>query len=223
MSDPQSLSLRSKMLGAMLRDARLKSGMTLREAGKLLGISPSTFGSYEHGRKSISLPELEILAYTLDIPVRSFWDRDAPAVDNRPAFGAAQTLPLRDRMIGAQLRLHRQARGLTLKQLAERTGFPSGRLSAYERGARHIPLPELETIAASLGHQVDEYRDQDGPIGRWVTHTLAQEGFAALPDDLQAFISDPANRRFLDLARDLSQLPPDRLRAISRAFQDLLT
>jgi transcriptional regulator with XRE-family HTH domain len=223
MSDSQSLSLRSKMLGAMLREARLNSGLSLRQAAQMLNISPSTFGSYEHGRKSISLPELEIVAYTLEVPVRGFWDPESAAADSRPSMTPSFTLPLRNRMIGVQLRLHRQARDLTLKQLADRTGFPTGRLSAYERGARPVPLPELEVIATALGHKVDEYGDQDGPIGRWVAHTLAQQGFAALPPDLQAFVAEPANRRFLDLAKDLSQLPADRLRAISRALQDLLT
>jgi transcriptional regulator with XRE-family HTH domain len=223
MSASQSLSLRSKMLGAVLREARLKSGLTQRQAAEVLGISPSTFGSYEHGRKSISLPELEILAYTLDLPIRNFWDPDLPVSDARAPLAPALTLPLRNRMIGVQLRLHRQARNLTLRDLAERTGFPPGRLSAYERGARAVPLPELEALAAVLGHTLDEYSDRDGPVGRWMAQTHAQQAFAALPPDIQAFVANPANQRFLRLAMDLSQLPPDRLRAISRAFQDVVT
>jgi transcriptional regulator with XRE-family HTH domain len=221
MTDPQSLSLRSKMLGAMLREARLDSGKSIRESADLLGISPSTLSSYEHGRKAISLPELEVLAYTFDIPVKAFWNKDTPITDERPALDAARAIPLRNRVIGAQLRLQRQEAGLTQAELAERTGLPASRISAYERGRRPIPLPELEVLAASLGHQVEDYRDMDGPIGRWAKHNRAFESFAQLPPELQTFASDPSKRRFLELALNLSQLPSDRLRSISRALQDV--
>jgi HTH-type transcriptional regulator/antitoxin HipB len=221
MTDQQSLSLRSKMLGAMLREARLDSGRSIRESADLLGISPSTMSSYEHGRKAITLPQLEVLAYTFDVPVKAFWTKDMAIADDRPALDAARAIPLRDRVIGVQLRLHRQEAGLTQAELAERTGLPASRISAYERGKRGIPLPELEVLAASLGHQVEEYRDMDGPIGRWAKHNRAFESFTQLPPEVQAFVSDPANRRFLELALNLSQLPSDRLRSISRAFQDV--
>ncbi|MGA9192287.1 MAG: helix-turn-helix transcriptional regulator [Anaerolineales bacterium] len=221
MTDQQSLSLRSKMLGAMLREARLDSGKSIRESAELLGISPSTMSSYEHGRKAITLPELEVLAYTFDVPVRAFWSQDLPVVDQRPALDAARAIPLRDRMIAVQLKLHRQAAELTQAELAERTGLPASRISAYERGKRGVPLPELEVLAASLGHRVEDYRDMDGPIGRWAKRNLAFDSFAQLSPEIQAFVSEPGNRRFLELALNLSQLPSDRLRSISRALQDV--
>jgi transcriptional regulator with XRE-family HTH domain len=221
MTDQQSLSLRSKMLGAMLREARLDSGKSIRESAELLGISPSTMSSYEHGRKSVSLPELEVLAYTFDVPVRAFWSQDIPVVDSRPALDAAGAIPLRNRMIGVLLRLQRQEAELTQAELAERTGLPASRISAYERGKRSVPLPELEVLAASLGHQVEDYQDMDGPIGRWARRNRAFESFSGLPVALQTFVSDSHNQRFLDLAMNLSQLPSDRLRSISRALQDV--
>jgi transcriptional regulator with XRE-family HTH domain len=221
MTDQQALSLRSKMLGAMLREARLAAGKSIRESAELLGISPSTMSSYEHGRKAISLPELEVLAYTFDVPVRAFWSRDIRVVDDRPTLDAARATPLRDRMIGVQLRVHRQEADLTQAELAERTGLPVSRISAYERGRKGVPLPELEAIAAALGHQIEDYRDMDGPIGRWARRNQAFESLAQLPPDLQEFASQPANRRFLELAFNLSQLPSERLRSISRALQDV--
>ena len=221
MTDQQSLSLRSKMLGAMLREARLDSGKSIRESADLLGISPSTLSSYEHGRKAITLPELEVLAYTFDVPLRAFWSHDLPVVDQRPALDAARAIPLRDRMIAVQLKLHRQQAGLTQSELAERTGLPVSRVSAYERGKRGIPLPELEAIATSLGHRLEDYRDMDGPIGRWAKRNQSFESFSQLSPELQAFAADPDNSRFIELALNLSQLPSDRLRSISRALQDV--
>jgi transcriptional regulator with XRE-family HTH domain len=221
MTDQQSLSLRSKMLGAMLREARLDSGKSIRQSADLLGISPSTLSSYEHGRKAITLPELEILAYTFDVPLRAFWSPDLPVVDLRPALDAARAIPLRNRVIAVQLKLHRQAAGLTQSELAERAGMPLSRISAYERGRRGVPLPELEVLATTLGHKLEDYRDMDGPIGRWAKRNQAFESFTQLSPELQAFAADPGNQRFLELALNLSQLPSDRLRSISRALQDV--
>lgn len=221
MSDQQSFSLRSKMLGAMLREARLESGKSIRESADLIGISPSTLSSYEHGRKAITLPELEVLAYTFDVPLRAFWSRDLPIVDHRPALDAARAIPLRNRVIAVQIKLHRQEAGLTQSQVAERTGMPISRISAYERGKRGIPLPELEALATTLGHKLEDYRDMDGPIGRWALRNQAFDRFTQLSPELQAFASDPANRPFLELALNLSHMPSDRLRSISRALQDV--
>ncbi len=221
MTDQQSLSLRSKMLGAMLREARLDFGKSIRQSADLLGISTSTMSSYEHGRKAITLPELEVLAYTLDVPVRAFWSQDLHVVDQHPALDAAGAIPLRDRMIAAQLRLHRQDAELTQTELAERTGLPVSRISAYERSKKGIPLPDLEVLAATLGHKVEDYLDKDGPIGRWAKRNQAFEQFTQLSPELQAFASEPGNRRFIELALNLSQLPSERLRSISRALQDV--
>ncbi|MFP3854559.1 MAG: helix-turn-helix domain-containing protein, partial [Anaerolineales bacterium] len=63
MTENQALSLRTKMLGALVREARMEAGKSIRDSAEMLGISPSTFSSYEHGRQGISLPELEILCF----------------------------------------------------------------------------------------------------------------------------------------------------------------
>lgn len=221
MTDSPTLSLRTKMLGAMLREARLSAGKSIRETADLLGVGPGTVSSYEHGRKGISLPELEVLAYEFDVPATAFWKDEERVSRARPPVNAEQIIALRDRIVGAMLRLHRQEAGLTIKALAERTGFPGSRISSYERGRRSVPLAELEVLAASLGHTIEEYMNDDGPIGRWARQSAALRRFVELPDDLQAFVSDPQNARFIELARDLSALPPDRLHAIGQAFKDI--
>lgn len=221
MTDSPALSLRTKMLGAMLREARLNAGKSIRETADLLGVGPGTVSSYEHGRKGISLPELEILAYEFDVPTKAFWDDRQPVSQERPPVNARQTIALRDRIVGAQLRLHRTEAGLTIKALAERTGFPGSRISSYERGRRSVPVAELEMLAASLGHTLEEYMNGEGAIGRWARQSAALRRFAELPEELQAFVADPENAPFLELARDLSALPADRLHAIGQAFKDI--
>jgi transcriptional regulator with XRE-family HTH domain len=58
---------------------------------------------------------------------------------------------------GRQLRLLRQARGLTLAELAERAGCSDGYLSSIERGTTAPTLSSLATIAAVLGSDMSVF------------------------------------------------------------------
>lgn len=220
MTDEQALALRAKMLGATLRMARLSAGRSLREVAAFLGVSPSTLTSYETGRKSISLPELELLAFHLDVPLRRFRPQAASAPET-PALNPAVLLPLRHRMIAALLRSHRLEAGLSVKQLAEAAHLRPGRISAYERSDRPVPLPHLEALAAALGRSAEEYVDRQGPIGEWDSSLRALEALQQLPSDLREFFMDPANRTYLRLAKQLSDLSVDKLRLVAQGLLDI--
>ncbi len=221
MSESQAVILRTKLIGAMMREARLSAGKTLREIAALMGIGSGTLSSYERGRKAPSLPELELFAYHLDIPLHRFWLPSLPSSRPDPNFDPRVVLTLRDRMIGARLRAHRNESGLTIRDLAREANLPSGRISAYERGLRAVPLPELELLADILGHSIEEYLDHTGPIGRWASARLAAERVLNMPPDLQAFIGDPDNERYLKLALHLSELPPEKLRSLAEGLMEL--
>ena len=62
----ERLVVRNRIIGLLLRDARERADKTKRECAAALGVSTSTITAYEEGRKSLSLPELEVLAYVLD-------------------------------------------------------------------------------------------------------------------------------------------------------------
>jgi transcriptional regulator with XRE-family HTH domain len=222
MTEHQALSLRTKMLGALVREARLDAGKSIRQSAEMLGISPSTFSSYEHGRKGISLPELEVLCYYYQTTLRQFLrSRGRPGREEK-TIHVEREITLRQRLIGARLRKHRHQTELSIKELAERLDFPASRISAYERGQRSIPLPELELMAGALGRQVEDYVELDGPIGNWIRERRAKEAFAELPMDLQEFVTNPSNRTFIRLARDLSQLPTEELRSVKRSFDEII-
>lgn len=222
MTENQALSLRTKMLGALLREARLEAGKSIRESAEKLGISPSTFSSYEHGRKGISLPELEVVCYFYDTTLRQFLRSRSRSQESEKTIMVEREIMLRQRLIGARLRKHRNEADLSIKDLAERIDFPASRISAYERGQRSIPLPELEVLAGAIGKQVDAYIELDGPIGNWIREKRAKQAFADLPLDLQDFITNPANRTYLRLARDLSKLPAEELRSVKRSFDEII-
>lgn len=221
MRDEQAIALRTKMLGATVREARENAGKSIRESAELVGVSSSTFSSYEHGRKGISLPELEILAYAFRVPLRTFWTESADEREDRQPFNSKQEIQLRQRLIGAQLRKHRTDADLTIAGLADEVDFPASRISAYERGQRSIPLPELEVLANALGRNVDEYVELDGPIGEWIKERRLFEGFRQLPEDLQEFTADPEKRAFIRVAKDLSNLDVEEMRSLLRSLQEI--
>lgn len=220
--DPQTRALRTKLLGAMLREARVSAGKSLKETARLSGIGPATLASFESGRKAISLPELELLSFRLNLPLERFWSAGAGGPSRAGSdLDPATVLTLRHRMVGALLRAHRRTADLSIRQLSDKVSIPASRLSAYERGERPVPLPDLLAIAEALGRPIEEYLDQGGPIGAWSSSKRAYEILAGFPEDLRRFVSNPASRPYLQLAKRLSELPADKLRSLAEELREL--
>jgi len=222
MMDEQARILRGKILGALLRDARLDAGKSMKKVGELIGVSSATISSYEHGRRLISLPELELLAYHLDVPLQRFIDPSTQDLEEEAHFDPQVMITLRQRMIAAMLRQRRLELGLSQKQLAAAASMPPSRVSAYERGDRAIPIPDLESLLKVLDQDVSEYLDREGPVGKWHRSQEAFERFRELPEELQEFLSDEEHRSYLRMAQQLSRIPLEDLRAVAEALQDLV-
>lgn len=222
MADKEALAVRAKILGVLLRDARLASGKSLKDCGNVLGCSAGAYTSYELGRKAMSLPELEIIAYYLDTPLSHFWGDEVISEGNATdELDAEELLALRHRIVGAQLREARQQRNLSLKELATAVGLSPGRLSKYEYGERPIPIPELETLAYVLGVTIDHFIEKRGPVGEWDANRRAFERFSQLPADVREFILQPVNDHYLRLAMQLADLSVEKMRAIAEGLLDI--
>ncbi len=223
MDSRTQVMLRAKALGVLIRDARLAKRLSVKECAQALHIKPATFRAYEEGRKSPSLPELEILAYFLDLPLEHFWEKetlsDAPL--QTESLNLSLILNLRHRMIGAVLRQERMNAGLSLKTLAERSGLSVARLKSYELGERPIPLPELELLLQIIDAPIEHFFDESGPIGRWMAEQREIQRFLELPFELREFISKPVNRPYLELAMRLSELSTEKLRAVAEGLLDI--
>jgi transcriptional regulator with XRE-family HTH domain len=220
MADQQALTLRGRILGAKLRLVRQAAGKSLKEAASFIGVGGATLASYESSRKSPSLPELELLAYHLNVPLRRFWPK-APTTPSRGAADPSAVIPLRQRMIATNLRSQRTEAGLSIKELAALAGIPAARLSAYEQADRPIPLPHLEVLADALNRTVEDYVDHQGPVGDWDAAQRALEVLMDLPPDLREFISKPESKPYLRLAKHLSELSSEKLRTVAEGLLDI--
>jgi len=223
MSIQIQVNLRSRKLGVLIRDSRLAARMTLPQCSRTTGVTPGIFRAWEEGRRSPSLPELEVLSFSLNLPLNRFWGKDAKSEDGSPT--ANLNLPafvnLRQRMIGALLRQMREKEGISPRALSEMSGISTKRLKAFELGERPIPLPELEGLTALLGGQIEMLFDQTGQIGQWMVQQKAIKDFLQLSPELQNFIGKPVNLPYLELALKLSGMSTDKLRSVAEDILDI--
>lgn len=221
--NPIALTIRAKKLGVLIRDARLATGQGIEECAQALGVTPAQFAGYEDGSRSPSLPELEVLAYYLGVPLDHFWgDKIISKTDKRKGrANLQQIMSLRQRIIGATIRKARLSAGLSLEALAEKTWSSAAQLESYEMGEAPIPMPDLEVISSVLDRPLREFLDSHGPIGAWATEQRAVQDFLALTPDLQSFVSKPINRPYLELAQRLSEMSVDKLRAVAEGILEI--
>lgn len=223
MSLQVQIAIRTRKLGVLIRDARDMARKSVSETARAIGISPVLLRAYEEGRRSPSLPELEVLAYYLNLPIQHFWGNQAISDDGARTepLDLVKLAALRHRIIGTLLRQKRQQTSISLKALALETGIPQSRLKAYELGEKPVPLAELEAILNIIGGRVEAFFDQSGPIGQWMNEQQSIVEFLQLPPELRAFVCMPVNRPYLDLARNLSQLSTDKLRSVAEGLLDI--
>lgn len=218
----EKLVLRNRIIGLLLRDARERAEKTKRECAAALGVSTSTITAYEEGRKPVSLPELEVLAYVLDTPIANFWGHDPELAAEEGPLPLQEVLALRQRIVGALLRKARLEADVSQKELAETLGCSTGRLSAYEYGRQPIPLAELELLAQQLDLSLEYFLDtREGPVGEWHRQEEAWRRFCELPEEVQEFATQPINVKYLEVAMKLAWMPAGGLRAIAEGLLDI--
>jgi len=224
MDASQAISIRNRIIGILVKRARLNAGKSQRECAEFLGCSSFTFRQYEQGKKGMALPQLEALAYYFDLPVASLWDERQPEVAEQPAesLPVEQMMVLRRKMLAVQFRQWRQASGLTQGEWGEILGCSANIVSQYERGKRDIPFAELEAAAEQSGASVgDLFDEQSIPMSPLAQERQALTRLNELPPDLRDFVLNPTNALYLRVAMLLSALKADSLRQIAETILDI--
>jgi transcriptional regulator with XRE-family HTH domain len=221
MDTKSQFAIRSKKLGILIRDARLAARRSVEECAEAMGIRKILFCAYEEGIRAPSLPELETLVYFLDLPMDHFWGKQVKSeqTSQYKNLDLQRLVALRQRKIGALLRQERMNASISVRNLEHATNIPGERIEAYELGERPIPLPELELLVKTLGGRIESFFDRSGPIGQWMMNEQAVQQFLEMPMELRQFVTLAVNRPYLELARKLSNMSRDRLRAVA---EDLL-
>ncbi len=223
MPQPEAWTIRQKIIGVLLRQTRLEAGKSLKECGQVLGLSSGVLSAIERGERGISLPELELIAYYLGVPLEHLLNNQtAPPSPTPEELPGQEVLMLRHRIIGALLRQARSAVDLSQAELAGRVGLPKSRLSQYELGEKPIPLVELEELAKVLEVPLTHFLDEGlGPIGEQQQLAREWRQFSELPPAVRTFVLQPVNWSYLQLAMRLSQVPANGLRDIAASLLDI--
>ena len=143
LSPPQHVS-ETTPFGRELKRLRKELGLTLAQLAKRVGCGQSNISTYERGRARPGVDTLAALARALGVPEERF----AELLPPRP-----KTTPF-----GSELRRLRRERGLTLGELATRSGRSPASISSYEHGRNRPRAAGLAALARALG--VSEQRLQ---------------------------------------------------------------
>lgn len=215
-------TIRAKKLGVLIRDARMTAGRSIQDCAAAMGVGVEIYDAFEMGDQSPSLPELEFLAYFLDVPLEHFWGEETLTARLEKNRIDVQKLALvRQRVIGVMLRKARLEAEKNLEEVAQAAGLPVEDLEAYEYGELPVPVPVLEQLSGILSKDLREFQDRKGPVGVWFIQQRALQDFKELSPELQEFVTRPINRPYLELAQRLSEMSVDKLRGVAEGLLEI--
>lgn len=215
----ESFLIRAKMVGVLLRDARLNAKRSVEECARLVHVAPDQIERWELGDETPTLPQLELLAYVLGVPVSHFWGTTTLESEQTDVGKMRdEYLALRDRMIGALLRKAREEASMSLEDLAAFSGLSAEQINRYELGEQPLPMNELTVLANGVRKNLNYFLESGSHIGELLAQREAWKHFARLPEEIRQFASNPLNAGFIEIAIMLSQMPTDRLRRIGESI-----
>jgi transcriptional regulator with XRE-family HTH domain len=218
----ESLRIRGKMVGVLLRDARVAAGRSLEDCARLLHLTPEHIEAYEYGDDVPSLPQLEILAYYLEVPISHFWGQNTLEA-TREDYTRAQDeyMALRDRMIGALLRKAREDQKMSLDEVSAATEISVEQLERYELGEDSLPMSALSVCANAVRKNMTYFMESSSHIGELLAMREKWKTFLELPEDIRAFAANPLNVGFIEIAKMLADMPVDRLRKVGESVLNI--
>lgn len=200
-----------KIFGVLMRAARERSHRSVKQIAQRLGVSTARVRQYESGAREVSLPELELLALYLQVPLSYFVNPNSDIPRDLPAPPHPEKIKSLRAMIGERLKQARLTANKSREEAAHAANLKPSTLARYERGLGDIPITELERLAAFLGVNLfyflqGEHEEQ--------ADVLDLEKLARLPKDARIFVLDPDNLPYLRMAQKFRDLPHDKLKEL---------
>ena len=208
MLSQEAILIQNKIIGVLLRMARLRAGKSVEECAQVLECDPALIVRAEEGEAPLSLPQIEALAHFFRVPLLALLGEEELPDDGRSPY--VDMMAERRRAIGEALQKARLATRRTLEEVAAVLGCEPERIARVEAGEEDMPVVELKALADSLGLSLDELigsaATTEGEGGQLPEH---------LPPEIRDFISRPINLPYLEIAMNLSQLPSESLRRLA--------
>ena len=211
---------RAKMLGNLIKEARLHARRSLSDCAHSLNMPLKQYELAESGEYPISLPDLEVLALYLKVPMGYFWGSDHLISEEEIDY--SDFLTLRHRVIGVLLRQLRIQARQSIEEMAELTNISEELIQAYESGQEPIPYLHLEKLCQELEVSTNYFVDADiGPLARHETEQKLLKQVNNLSPEMQAFLAKPGNISYLETAKRLSDMDVAKLRQVAEGILDI--
>jgi transcriptional regulator with XRE-family HTH domain len=150
--DLDAASLSTTGLGDKVRALRKEQGLSLEELGQALDLSFTYLSEIERGERVPSLQALQKISSFFHIPVSLLIGTPAKLMST-----------------GKKIRMNRELRNLTQKQLAGAANVSPGLIAQLEAGKVQPSLKTIESLAKVLGvsvcYLILEQEDVEGIIG----------------------------------------------------------
>lgn len=229
MLNANNVRIKRKMLGVLIRNARLLAGFNIKETATMLGIPPSLLSDYEFGLKEAGLPILEALARICDIPISYFWSEN-PFPEPDTKYPTHKAIPIRRKMLGVLLSKTRTEAGHSIEQVAKFLGCSPSLITQYEFGEVDIPFSQLTALAELLKVDIEHFLvPSEADIGSNGNIPISTESIdlgavteiSGIPEDVVEFLQDPSNILYLKLAMRLQGLSSETLRTLAEGILDI--
>lgn len=148
------------MLGNRLKKLRLQKKLTQEELAEKLGITRGTYAHYEINKRQPDYETLQKLADFFNVSVDYLLGRTDDPYPYVPAYklkGELRHYLLSAMEIGSRVRILRESKGLSARQLAEAASLDPTQISKIENGKSTPSLQALERICNVLGIKLSEF------------------------------------------------------------------
>ena len=216
--EEEATRLRAKIVGVLIRQSRVAASRSIEDCARQLQVPPEQVSDWEYGDGVPSLPQLELLASYLNVPVNTFLqDNEIRAFENEVAEND-QFVTLRQRLVGGLLRAARDLKGISIEQLSELTAIDGGLLQEYEYGQQVIPMNHLLTLANSLDQDLEYFLESGQDSDAETKDESASTAPFANSEDKRRFVVDQKTQGIIKLAVAFSQIPSEELHRIADAL-----
>ncbi|MFT7585543.1 MAG: transcriptional regulator with XRE-family HTH domain [Cellvibrionaceae bacterium] len=204
--------IRAKILGVLVRDARIHAGRSIEESSRVLGIPIESFEKIEKGLENPDMPFLEALSLYLNVPFERFWGDQT--LGGFPVEDFGELIAKRHETLAAQIKALRESSEKSVVEVAKVAGVGEERLKGMEEGSVPITIFEAEKIANALSLSMRELQDKgsDNPLFKHEEIQKLMKQIYSMPEGMRAFIVQPINQPYVEMAMKLSKMEVNRMR-----------
>jgi transcriptional regulator with XRE-family HTH domain len=223
MVSEEAILIRNRIIGVLLRQARLKANKSVEQCAQALDRDPAFVAQIEEGREAPTLPQLETLAHLFDVPVSYLIDdqhlANAQGTEEQPPYDTIRLF--RRKIIGVTLRQARLEAGRSLQDLASELETSAEELDRVELGEAQIPFVKLDAWAEMLDIPFDKLSPGEPARPSQRQPSGSTDALAHLPPEMRDFVLRPINQPYLQIAAKLSQMPADTLRQVASGLLEI--